>query len=71
MTFAEHLIENALVTIESGNGYGVFASSVNNQDMAKGLGIELYDVWDMAQYVMYIWKDFMMRQQCKQCNFGD
>ena len=63
MTNAEHLIENAMMAFkrdferkENDDKYRKsFFSSEMNIDMAKENGINLEDVWDMAQYVWMDW----------------
>ena len=63
MTNAEHLIENAMMAFKrdferKGNDDKYrksFFSSEMNIDMAKENGINLEDVWDMAQYVWMDW----------------
>ena len=61
MTNAEHLIENAMMAfkrdyVSKGEKYRkIFFSSEMNVDMAKEIGINLEDIWDMAQYVWMDW----------------
>ena len=63
MTNAEHLIENAMMAFKrdferkenDGKYRKSFFSSEMNIDMAKENGINLEDVWDMAQYVWTDW----------------
>ena len=63
MTNAEHLIENAMMAFKrdferkenDGKYRKSFFSSEMNIDMAKENGINLDDVWDMAQYVWMDW----------------
>lgn len=53
MSNAEHLIENAICTIERGESFEDFAADSHNQIMSETDGVKLESVWDMAQYVIY------------------
>ena len=53
MSNAEHLIENAICSIEANEEYEDFANKKHNIKMATDIGIDLEDVWAMAIYVMY------------------
>lgn len=53
MSNAEHLIENAICTIEANQDYEDFASQKYNIEMAKTIGVDLEEIWTMAGYVMY------------------
>jgi hypothetical protein len=53
MTLQEHLLENALVTLENEQPMQDFMSKEINIEMAEETGIKLEDIWLMAQYVIY------------------
>lgn len=57
MTNAEHLIENALVTLSEGKDFEYYISYDYNVTMAKQLNIKLEYIWQMANYVLYTWED--------------
>lgn len=52
MSHQEHLIENAIDCVIANYDFEVFASKGHNQEMAAFLGINLADVWEMAEYVV-------------------
>ena len=56
MTNAEHLIENAIMCLEKGNDYDAFVDAKHNREMSRVSGINLDDVWRMAQHVVYTLK---------------
>lgn len=56
MTHEEHLIENAILNIQSGKGYEDFAEGKHNKVMSELSGIRLDAVWLMAQHVVYTLK---------------
>ena len=63
MTNAEHLIENAICCLERNESFEVFSSQKFNIDMAEMQKINLRDVWDMANYVVYGLKPFWLWQK--------
>ena len=57
MSDAEHLLENALISLSGGKYFEYYASQDYNIVMAKKVNIKLEDVWKMANYVLYTWED--------------
>lgn len=53
MLYEEHLIENAISTLEDNKDYEVFASDKCNIEMAQAVNVDLKQVWTMATYVVY------------------
>ena len=58
MSNAEHLIENAVSTIENNGDFTEFSSAKHNQNMAKMSRIDLTHVWEMATYVVFTLKQY-------------
>ncbi|MBE6603696.1 MAG: nucleotidyltransferase domain-containing protein [Ruminococcaceae bacterium] len=56
MTYAEHLIENAISYLESGKSFEEFCKAKHNTEMALGAGINMEHVWQMARHVLYTLK---------------
>ena len=56
MSFAEHLIENALATLERGGDFNAYANNPVNVKMAYDLRIDLKEIWGMACHVFYVFK---------------
>lgn len=52
MSNAEHLIENAICSIERNEPKEYFMEDYYNIDMAKALNIDLEVVYEMAMYVV-------------------
>ena len=53
MLYAEHLIENAISTLEDNKEYEAFAGDKCNIEMAQAVNIDLEQIWTMATYVVY------------------
>lgn len=53
MSNSEHLIENALASIERKEPEECFFKAKHNVEMARALGISLDTVYSMAVYVYY------------------
>ena len=61
MTNAEHLIDNAIGCLETGEDFEYFIKNPYNKFMAETININLQYVWEMAQYVFCslkpVWED--------------
>ena len=63
MTRCEHLIENALVKMQMAkkanmDTYEAFQDVMNlwpNKDMLEQVHITKEELWEIAQYIMYVW----------------
>ena len=63
MTRCEHLIENALMAMQRAKKdnmdvYEVFHDKMNlwpNKDMLEQVYITKDELWEIAQYIMYVW----------------
>ena len=57
MSIAEHLIENALCSMEKENtNYEDFSNDKILQEQSKELNIDLYTLWQMCNYILYTYK---------------
>ena len=57
MSIAEHLIENALCSMEKGNtNYEDFSKDKLLQEQSKELNIDLHTLWQMCSYILYTYK---------------
>lgn len=64
MTNEEHLIENALMHLEKDKTYDDYCEDKTNVSLMYLTGINLRQVWDMAQYVMYSYiPEYNMRKE--------
>lgn len=52
MSDAEHLIENAICSLEQNKTYEEFVDVRVNMEMAIESNINLQDIWNMATYVV-------------------
>ena len=65
MTNCEHLIENALMSMQKAryanmDTYKAFQNTMNlrhNKEMLKVVSITKKELWEIAQYIMYVWED--------------
>lgn len=63
MTRCEHLIENALMAMQRARNanmdvYEEFQHAMNvwpNKDMLERVHINKDELWEIAQYIMYVW----------------
>jgi hypothetical protein len=61
MSFVEHLIENALVAISEAKDdkHQAFVNAMSalyNQQMLKEVHITEDELWEIAQYVVFVWE---------------
>lgn len=61
MSNAQHLLENAIISIEKNMDFEDFTIQPHNKEMAEISNINLMQVWEMAMYVVYnlkpVWED--------------
>lgn len=61
MSNAQHLLENAIISIEKNMDFEDFTIQLHNKEMAEISNINLMQVWEMAMYVVYnlkpVWED--------------
>lgn len=61
MSNAQHLLENAIISIEKNMDFEDFTIQLHNKEMAEISNINLMQVWEMAMYVVYnlkpAWED--------------
>ena len=61
MSNAQHLLENAIISIEKNMDFEDFTIQLHNKEMAEISNINLIQVWEMAMYVVYnlkpVWQD--------------
>lgn len=61
MSNAQHLLENAIISIEKNMDFEDFIIQPHNKEMAEISNIDLMHVWEMAMYVVYnlkpVWED--------------
>ena len=63
MTHCEHLIENALIAMQRARSvnmdtYDAFNDAMEervNRDMLDNTCISQGELWEIAQYIMYVW----------------
>lgn len=63
MTRCEHLIENALMAMQRAkkanmDTYEAFHDTMNlsyNKEMLDGVDMNKDELWEIAQYIMYVW----------------
>lgn len=61
MSIVQHLLENAIISIEKDMDFEDFAEQPHNKAMAEVSNIDLMHVWEMAMYTVYnlkpCWED--------------
>jgi len=57
MSNIEHLIENAITTIENGKDYEDWLSAWQQKAMLKEVESDPWEIWQMAQYCYYTYRE--------------